>query len=55
MIILIGIVIGIAWGIYTARKRRGNRLDMAQYAAAAAIAGALGGLILTVLIERLAG
>ncbi|EKE45126.1 hypothetical protein OCGS_0821 [Oceaniovalibus guishaninsula JLT2003] len=53
MIVLAGIVIGALWGALTARKRQGNRLDMAQWAAAAAIAGALLGLILTVILERM--
>lgn len=53
MIVLAGIVIGILWGVLTARKRGGNRKDMAQYAAAAAIGGALLGLILTIIVEKL--
>ncbi|WOI55177.1 hypothetical protein [Palleronia sp. LCG004] len=55
MIILICILAGIAWGIAAARKGQGNRLDMLQYAAAAGIAGALGGLLLTIVVERLLG
>ncbi|MBJ3761769.1 hypothetical protein ILP92_03275 [Maribius pontilimi] len=53
MIVLAGIALGIAWGITTARKRGGNRKDMAQYAAGAGIAGALLGLIATLVVERL--
>ena len=54
MIVLAGMLIGEALGALTARRRRGNRLDMAQYAAGFAIACAIAGLFLTILIERLA-
>jgi hypothetical protein len=37
----------------TAKKRKGNRADMWQYGAVYAIAFALGGLILTIAIEKL--
>lgn len=53
MIVLAGSLLGIVWGILTARKRGGNRLDMAQHGAAAGIAGLLVGLIVTIAIERL--
>jgi hypothetical protein len=32
MLSLIAFVIGAIWGAYVARKRGGNRLDIAQYA-----------------------
>jgi len=33
MIIILGFVLGAAWGAFVARKRGGNRLDILQYAA----------------------
>lgn len=53
MIVLAALLLGIAWGVRTATRRGGNRLDKLQYATAAGIAGALLGLILTIVIERL--
>ncbi|MFN7224205.1 MAG: hypothetical protein ACK4MS_09320 [Paracoccaceae bacterium] len=52
MIVLAGLVLGAAMGAGIARKRGGNGLDMAQYAAGFAIAFALLGLFLTIFIER---
>ena len=45
-------IIGAVIGGLTARKRQGNRMDIAQYAASFAIAFALLGLIITVLLDR---
>ncbi len=55
MIILVAVLAGAAIGAMRARSLRGNGLDMAQYAAAHAIAFALVGLIVTLIIERAAG
>ena len=52
MIVLAGLVLGAAMGASLAKKRGGNRLDMAQYAAGFAIAFMLLGLFLTIFIER---
>ena len=52
MIVLAGLVLGVAIGAYTAKKRGGNRLDMAQYAAGYSIAFMLIGLFVTIFIER---
>lgn len=52
MIVIIGFVLGLAWGGFLARRRGGNRLDIAQYASAYAIAFAIVGLILTVVLTR---
>lgn len=52
MIVLAGLVFGILFGAYTARKRGGNKLDMAQYAAGFAIAFMLIGLFATIFVER---
>ncbi|MGP3696305.1 hypothetical protein [Rhodobacter sp. NSM] len=54
MIVLAGAVLGAFVGAATARRHGGKRLDMAQYGAGFAIAFALLGLFLTILIERLA-
>lgn len=53
MIIYVLGIIGVLLGALTARKRGGNRLDIAQYAAGFGIAFMLIGLILTVMIDRL--
>lgn len=52
MIYIILGLIGAVIGGMTARKRGGNRKDMAQYATGYAIAFALLGFVLTVLIDR---
>ncbi|SER98317.1 PEP-CTERM protein-sorting domain-containing protein [Tranquillimonas rosea] len=52
---MIAILLGLAsalWGGFLARRRKGSRLDIAQYAAAFGIAGFLVGLILTVVASR---
>ncbi len=53
MIIIAGLVGGAVWGAVNARKRGGNRLDMAQYAAVWGIIGALLGLVATIAVERM--
>lgn len=52
MIVLAFGLFGALFGGLTARRRQGNRLDIAQYAAVYAIAFALIGVILTVIIDR---
>lgn len=52
MIVLAGLVLGVAIGAYTAKKRGGNRLDIAQYASGYAIAFMLLGLFVTIFLER---
>lgn len=54
MILLASALLGIFFGIRAARKREGNRLDVAQYAAAYAIAFMIVGLFLTLIIDRVA-
>ena len=54
MIVLISGAVGAALGAMTAKRRKGNRLDMAQYAAGYGIAFMILGLFLTLGIERLA-
>lgn len=54
MIVIACAVIGALLGYTTAKKRDGNGLDRAQYAAGFAIAFMIVGLFLTLLVERLA-
>lgn len=53
MIVIGGALLGAVIGALTARKRGGNRLDIAQYAAGYAMAFVVVGAILTVLIDRM--
>lgn len=46
----LGVVGGAVWGALLARKRGGNRMDMAQYAAGFAIFWGIIGLIATIVI-----
>lgn len=50
MIVLAGALLGASYGAWLARRRRGDRWDMAQYGAGFAIAFALLGLFASVLI-----
>jgi len=52
MIVISGLIFGAAIGALTAKRRKGNRADMAQYAVGYMIAFGLLGLIATVLIDR---
>tara|TARA_R110002049_G_scaffold10127_1_gene50118 strand:+ start:79285 stop:79455 length:171 start_codon:yes stop_codon:yes gene_type:complete len=45
-------VLGALMGVVTARKRGGNRKDIAQYAAGFGIAFLVVGMIVTVLLDR---
>ena len=50
MLVITGVVLGVAWGIWLARARRGSRLDMAQYGAGFGIAFGILGLFATLLL-----
>ncbi|MBV2360642.1 apolipoprotein acyltransferase [Thalassococcus sp. CAU 1522] len=52
MIVIAGAILGALIGGFTAKRRKGNRLDIAQYAAVYAIAFSLMGLIATIVIEK---
>jgi hypothetical protein len=52
MIVIGAALLGAIIGGLTARKRSGNRLDIAQYAAGYAMAFTVVGLIATVMIDR---
>lgn len=53
MIVIAAALFGAIIGGLTARKRGGNRLDIAQYAAGYALAFTVVGLISTVVIDRI--
>ena len=53
MIVIVAALLGAIIGGMTARKRGGNRLDIAQYAAGHALAFTVVGLIATVVIDRI--
>lgn len=53
MIVILAALAGAIWGGLLARKRGGKPADIAQYAAGYAIALALAGLIVTIVIERM--
>jgi hypothetical protein len=46
-------LLGAALGALSARRRGGNRLDMAQYGAVWGIIGGLAGLFATIALERM--
>ncbi len=53
MLVILGMAaLGVILGVLAARKRNGNRADMAQYAAGYGIAFALIGLILSLILVR---
>lgn len=53
MLIFAGLVAGAVAGGLTARRRGGNRLDIAQYAAVWGILGGLAGTVATIAIARM--
>ena len=53
MIVIAGAIGGALLGGLTAKRRGGNRPDIAQYAAGYAIAFGLIGLFLTIFLERM--
>ena len=53
MIVIGTALLGAILGGLQARKRQGNRLDIAQYAASYAIAFGLIGMIVTVFVHRM--
>ena len=53
MIVIAAAIVGAVLGVMSAKKRGGVRADLWQYGTAYAIAFALGGLILTILIEKI--
>ena len=53
MIVIVSFLTGAALGGWQARRRGGNRMDMAQYAAAYGLALGILGMFATVALERL--
>ncbi len=53
MLPLIGGLGGAAWGLWLAKKRGGNRMDLAQYAAGYGILWAILGLIASIILVSL--
>ena len=53
MIVIVAFLIGAALGASIAARRKGNRLDMAQYGTIFGICFAVVGVFLTVALERL--
>ncbi len=53
MIVIAALLLGAIVGGLTARKRKGKRLDILQYAVAYGLAFAIIGLFLTVFIDRM--
>lgn len=54
MIVIAAVLIGAILGGLTARRRKGNAADIAQFVVVYAIAFGIAGLILTIVIEKLA-
>ena len=52
MIVVVSALFGAALGVLTAKRRGGNRLDMAQYGGSFAILFALIGLFVTIFLAR---
>lgn len=54
MIVIVSALLGVLFGVMQARKRRGNRKDIAQYAAGYGFAFLILGMFATVIIDRMA-
>ena len=54
MIVLLSGLLGVIWGAVLAKRRGGNRKDMAQYAFGFGVMGALIGLIVSIVLVRIA-
>lgn len=53
MVVIAALIMGVVLGALDARRRGGNRKDMAQYAAVYAIIFGLLGVFATIALERL--
>ena len=54
MIVIISALLGAIVGFWSAKKRRGNAMDIAQYVVGHTIAFTLVGVVATLIIHRLA-
>ncbi|MFN3145937.1 MAG: hypothetical protein ACE368_12135 [Paracoccaceae bacterium] len=52
MIVFLAVLAGALWGAYLARSRKGNALDMAQYAVGFAIFFGVAAFLLTLVLAR---
>lgn len=52
MYVIAGLILGALWGGFTARRRGGRTLDIAQYAAVHGLILAVLGMFLTVALNR---
>ena len=55
MIVILAILAGAALGAWRARQRRGNRLDMAQWAAGYGVLFGLVAMLVSIVLTRMAG
>lgn len=53
MTTIFGALAGATWGAYLAKKRGGNRLDIAQYATSSAIAFGLLAMFVSIILAQL--
>jgi prolipoprotein diacylglyceryltransferase len=53
MIVIIGMIAGGLFGVRNAKRRGGDRKDMAQYGIVGVIVGGLVGLFVTIGVEKL--
>ena len=53
MIVILSLILGAVTGTLVARRRNGNRLDMAQYGAVYAIVFGLIGMVTTLILEKM--
>lgn len=52
MIVIGFALLGVVLGVLSARRQKGNRLDMLQYGAGYAFAFAIVGMIITIVIDK---
>ena len=52
MIIIAALILGAAYGAFSAKRRGGNKLDMLQYAAVYALIYGLVGVVVTIVLAR---
>lgn len=55
MFVIAGLLGGAVWGAWLAKRRGGNRLDIAQHAATGAIAFGIVGLFTMIILGRVLG
>ncbi len=55
MIVFLASFGGAIWGALLAKRRRGNRIDMAQYAVSSAITFGLLGMFCSIVLARVLG